>query len=198
MADSKISALTAATTLATTDELVIASSGSSKKITAANMLAGMAIVRGPFAFAFNTASINSGVTIYTPTVGDILLEAWIELTTSFNGTTPKGDIGTFVGTSSGLWKNSLFAGLPFDLTSTAAAEAAGTGVLVGQSAAFTLDPLSVAAQGDRRNYIPARFTATNPLKIVVSQDGLAGGAAVGGSAGAGNIYIVTATPRALP
>jgi hypothetical protein len=39
MADTKISALTAATTLADTDELVIASAGASKKITGANLKA---------------------------------------------------------------------------------------------------------------------------------------------------------------
>lgn len=39
MADSKISALTATTTLADTDELVVASSGASKKITGANLKA---------------------------------------------------------------------------------------------------------------------------------------------------------------
>lgn len=39
MADTKISALTAATTLADTDELVLASAGASKKITGANLKA---------------------------------------------------------------------------------------------------------------------------------------------------------------
>lgn len=44
MADSKISALTATTTLAATDELVVASSGTSKKITGTNLLGGAAIL----------------------------------------------------------------------------------------------------------------------------------------------------------
>ncbi len=43
MADSKISALSAITAIASTDELVVASSGASKKITAANLAASLGI-----------------------------------------------------------------------------------------------------------------------------------------------------------
>jgi len=41
--------------------------------------------------------------------------------------------------------------------------------------------------------LPARFTTTDPLLAVVSQDGTLGGAASGSTVGAANIYLVVAT-----
>lgn len=42
--------------------------------------------------------------------------------------------------------------------------------------------------------IPIAFSAALPMKIVVSRNGEKGGLAVGGSAGAGAVYLVVATP----
>ncbi len=158
----------------------------------ATKLSGVAVVRGPFAFAFNTASINAGVTVYTPVVGDILLDAWFEITTAFDGTTPKADIGSFSGTTSGLFDISGNA-VPLGTADTTATGGAGISINV------TSGTLSLLAQvgSSLKRTVPSRFTTTAPLKLVVSQTGLAGGTAIGGAAGAGKLYIVTATPVAL-
>src|SRR5437763_6280023 len=62
MADTKISVLTAATTLADTDELVIASAGASKKITGANLKASENVVKlfDSIVSGADAASIDTG------------------------------------------------------------------------------------------------------------------------------------------
>ncbi len=180
-------------------DIVFTGSASGQPISPTGLAAtGVAIVRGPFSFAFNTAGLTTGVTIYTPTVSDILLDAWIEVDTAFDGTTPLADIGTFSGTTSGLFKNTpLYA----DAIYLAAADTAnsGAGVLQGTATDFKNITLSGAdaVSTHVNRVVPARFTAATPLKLVVSQTGLAGGTAIGGAAGAGRVYIVTATPVAL-
>lgn len=160
---------------------------------------GAAIVRGPFAFAFNTSGINNGVTVYTPTVGDVLLDWFIIVDTAFDGTTPLADVGTFVGTTQGLWAATDAPGSAFTL-GTSGNELGGTGVLGGPGISSPgQNALGVIGDGiaNSEPVLPAVFTAANPLKLVVSQDGLKGGSAIGGAAGAGRLYIVTATPAAF-
>ncbi len=153
---------------------------------------GMAIVRGPYSFANTTASINSGVTVYTPTANDILLDAWFEITTAFNGTTPKADIGSFSGTTSGLFDA---AGTAVTLATADTTATGGAGISINQTA-LTFSLLAQDGTSTKRS-ARSRFTAATPIKLVVSQSGLAGGTAIGGSTGAGKLYIVTATPRAF-
>jgi hypothetical protein len=54
-----------------------------------------------FAFAYDTASLHTGATAYTPAAGDVLLDAWIEIDTAWDGTTPLGDFGAFAGGATG-------------------------------------------------------------------------------------------------
>jgi hypothetical protein len=67
MADTKISALTAATTLADTDELVIASSGASKKITGANLKASVPGTGGGGVTELSYVEFTSIVTVASTT-----------------------------------------------------------------------------------------------------------------------------------
>jgi hypothetical protein len=160
---------------------------------AASKLTGVAVVRGPYSFAFNTASINSGVTVYTPTAQDILIDAWIEITTAFDGTTPKADIGSFSGTTSGLWD---IGGNAIPLGTADSTSVGGAGISVSNTAGV----LALSAQdgGSTKRLSHSRFTAATPIKLVVSQTGLSGGTAIGGTAGAAKLYLITATPVALP
>lgn len=145
---------------------------------------GAAIVRGPFPFAYNTPGLADGYAFYTPTIGDILLDAWVEIDTAWDGAAANGDLGTAVGASAGLLSANLAI---FDVTSVDSDGFYGEGVLMGSCR-------HLAGGSDRTT--PARFVAANPLKVWVSQDGLAGGDAPGASQGAARIYIVTATPAA--
>lgn len=143
---------------------------------------GAARVLGPFPIAFDDAGLADGIAFYTPTVGDILFEVWLEIVTAWNGTTPLADVGTAVGADHGIFDAS---GGVLSLTD-AAAEYAGTGVL-----------LSTGTSGAQvGGVVPGRFTATNPLKVWVSQDGFAGGDDPGASQGAANVYLVVSTPDA--
>ena len=159
--------------------------------------AGMARVAF-LAFAFNTAGLTAGVTLFTPAVGDILLDAWIEVDTAFDGTTPLADVGTFVGTNNGLFATCAASGLPVDL-SVADSETGGTGYLWNAATSFANLPLGGMAFGNSgsNRVAPGKFSAANPLKLVVSQTGAKGGTAIGGAAGAARVYVVTATPVSL-
>lgn len=154
---------------------------------------GAAIVRGPFEFAFDDAGLEDGLAFYTPTVGDVLLDAWIEVDTLFDGTNPLADIGTGVGSTTGLFGE---AGSRPDLSGADSDGSAGEGVLVNLNTNF---PLSVAAVLNASTYrlAPAKFISANPLKVWVSQNGQIGGTAIGGAAGSARVFIVTATPLAL-
>ena len=154
---------------------------------------GAAILRGPFSFAFDDAGLEDGLEFSTPTVGDIILDVFVVVDIAFDGTTPKLDYGTGVGTNTGLLN--AFTGISF--ASGADDERGGTGLLIGGSS--TNSPTSLAASGGYYGigHPEGIVTAANPLKVWVSQDGQKGGAAAGSTAGAARLYIVTATPVAL-
>ena len=140
------------------------------------------------AIAFNSANISgSGFPFYTPVVGDVALDIWVEITTAWDGTTPKYDIGTGVGTNDGLFAYGW--GVP---TPVADIETRETGVLFNPYPSMAG---SGASAGSRTG--PAKFTATNPLLIWVTQDGQQGGASPGSTVGAGFVYLVVATPITL-
>ena len=152
-------------------------------------LFGAARVLGPFPFAFDDAGLNDGIEFYTPTVGDILLDAWVEVTTEWDGTTPKGDLGTFVASGNA----GLFSFYNFVLNlDSPDVESAGTGTLAGSTSSnrnVSLASASLLTRG-----APLRFTAANPLLFVVSQDGTKGGTSPGASQGQANVYLVVSTP----
>lgn len=137
---------------------------------------GMPVVR-KFPFAFDTANILTGHTVYTPTSGEFLLDAWIEIETAWNGTTPKGDVGTFASDIYG-W---------FQL--------GGTGPIVMS----TVNTDTQFGDGllDQRILpgVPVKITSgANPIKVCVSQNGTKTGANPGSTQGAAILYLVTVTP----
>ncbi len=157
---------------------------------------GAARVLGPFPFAFDTAGINNGHTIWTPAVGDILLDAWISVVTAFDGSTPMGDIGTFTGGQSYGWLASNNAAA--DLTYADGNSGGIDKAILAQSGAPAVDgvfqmTLAGATYSSGRQ-LPGSFISASPIQVVVSQDGTKGGTASGGTQGAGNVYLVIATP----
>ncbi len=176
--------------------------------------AGNTIVRA-FPFAFDTPNILTGAALYTPTVGDILLDAWVEIDTAWNGTTPKGDFGIFtdplVGTTGWLLSD---LGTPLLMTDSDNTGNLG-GLLIGPSRQATSEGVDVLDQytGVNLNVVPAataltqakpllftqrvvpsKFFAAYPVQVVVSQDGTNTGADPGSTQGAAVLYLVTATP----
>lgn len=140
---------------------------------------GAAIAKG-FSFAFDKAGLAAGVNVIVPAVDSLLLNSWLEVDTAWDGTTPLGNVGTAVGTATGLFVD-ITAGA-VDMTK-ADDESYGTGTKINRFwPSLNGDVASRAA--------PARFTATNPLKVWVSQDGNAGGADPGASQGAAVVWVV--------
>lgn len=176
--------------------------GSFPRQTRPDIVPGASRILGPFPFAFDDAGLNDGIVFYTPTVGDILLDAWIETTEAWDGTTPNADIGTLT-YDAGLY-NTTSA-----YTIGNADNDGGNGGIVQQSGNENMSSLlsdnnpywGGATVADVRynmfRVVPARFSEATPMKIVVSQDGLSGGAAVGGTTGAGAVYLVIATPSLI-
>lgn len=175
--------------------------------------AGASIVRA-FPFAFDTPDLITGAALYTPTPGDILLDAWIEIGTAWDGTTPLGDVGSFVGSVFGWW---AVHGPTGALPMSAAADDDGIGLTIGTSgspsllAALTAQSIFAVYQvpeidavpfgpaqfmqlGAMDPTIPAKFTTADPIKVCVSQDGTNTGDDPGSTQGAATLYLVTATP----
>ncbi len=206
--DDTTPALYQATGVANTDWQVVGGGGS----------AGASIVRA-FPFAFDTPNILTGAALYTPTVGDILLDAWIEIDTAWDGTTPLGDFGQF-STQFGLYHN-LGLGV-LDMTLADAPNSGSTGLLISGGSTSSLSELQAVwavtntlnvpaiplvpspqlflvtaadpgiSQSGR--FWPSKVIVADPIKICVSQDGTNTGADPGSTVGAAVLYLVTATP----
>ena len=140
-------------------------------LAAAPSATGSPVVRA-FPFDHTTADLGSGVTLFTPVVGEILLDAWFENDTGWVGPTgvgggyfiPAGDIGTFDGSDYGLFSDVLQTGIGVPLTEDLAIN--GTGLQTP-----TTGTLASAWQQGANPGAPAKFTAADPLLLVVSQDG---------------------------
>lgn len=159
--------------------------------------AGSPIVR-KFSFAYNTANILTGATVFTPTVGDVLLDAWVEINTAWDGTSPLGDFGMFNATNQG-W---LFytADGPIEMSTADSDTLYSTGVLAQtypsneNASGLSLSFLKAFSGAPPMRNLPAKFTAADPIKVCVSQDGTNTGADPESTQGAAVLYLVTASP----
>lgn len=150
---------------------------------------GTAIWRGPFSFLYNDVGLNAGIAFYTPTVDDLLLDVWALVRTAWDGTTPKGDVGTAHGSNSG-----LFAAFDtIDMTRAMEVDLNGAGNVSqeGEPNSMTARQISTVS-----SLVPRLITAAYPLKFWVTQNGDAGATAPGASQGRADIYIATCTPSA--
>lgn len=153
---------------------------------------GKSVVRS-FRFQFNTPGLLTGATIFTPTVGEVLIDAWLDVTTAWDGTTPLFDVGTFTTVHTGWF--AVLGGGALDVTkadSTAVypgLAVQGTGINFAGS-----DLAQTAATALALRRLPARFTTADPLKICVSQDGTNTGTSPAATTGAAILYLRTAPP----
>jgi hypothetical protein len=132
--------------------------------TSGGTYAGAMTVR-KFPFAYNTPALDTGAALYTPTAGDIMYDAWIEVDTAWDGATPFGDIWILPSGSVGFYN------------STKSTEAVNMLVgEVGQSQGITGNCVNGSAttynaiNGDVA-ILPAKFVSTDPVCVIVSQDG---------------------------
>ena len=149
-----------------------------------------------YAITFSTSGLASGVTLYTPAVGDIILDVGVVITTAFDGTTPKLDVGTFTG-NTGLFDQ--LAGAAVDGTKVYADVTDNTGFGIANSHLWLSSAvISVGTAGTAAiNSWQGRISAANPLKVVASQNGQKGGTAITSTHGAAQIIVVAASPNVL-
>lgn len=146
-----------------------------------------------FPFAFDTPDLVAGVAVYTPAIGDVLLDAWFDIVTAWdNG--PRADIGAFASTgASGLF---AIGGLPIAM-GPSSPEIERDGLRLGPPAGGG-QWLSLAGSSawNGQRFAPAVWIDTIPLKLVVSGDGTSGfsGSITPATQGAAVLYLVTATP----
>ena len=143
-------------------------------------VAGIAITGGggggtalsSFSFAYNTASLNAGVsTGITATSGKMLIVGFPLVATAWNGTTPLLDFG--VGVSGGGHGIAHYSSAPIDMSNTTPS---GGG----------------ANEADAWIGI-AVWNATGTIEVWVSQDGTKGGTAPGASQGSATFYVLQTT-----
>lgn len=147
-----------------------------------------------FAITYQTAGLASGVTIYTPAVGDVIYDVAVAVTTAFNGTTPKLDVGTFNGGTDGLFKNLATAAVDGTKVYADVTHNAGLGT---PNSALWLSTAIVQGNSASLSTLKSNeivVSAANPLLVVASQDGTKGGTAITSSAGAATILVLCATP----
>lgn len=147
-----------------------------------------------FAFTYQTAGLAAGVTIYTPQVGDVIYDIGICVTTAFNGTTPLLDVGTFNGGNVGLF-GELAAGA-VDGSKVYAGVTDNAGLTTPNTAMWLQAAVGSHGAAGTAAYVstPIIVTAANPILLVGSQSGQKGGTAIGGTAGAGTVFVLTGTP----
>lgn len=142
-----------------------------------------------FDFAFNTPGLTTGVTVLTPTAGDILVDCWVEIDTAFNGTTPKIDVSDFGSGNTGWFVAQAGA---IDATVADSLPAGSTSLVASPLASTKPSVLSASAIANAvERGMPGRFVNSNPIKLVCTQNGQKGGAATGATQGSGTVYFLT-------
>lgn len=156
---------------------------------------GAAVVRGPYSFDVtisDMAALGNGVAVYTPTIDDVLIDAWFEITTVFNSQA-QADISQF----STISNNGLFGYLDFPVPLNATADTVTTGGGPLQTNVAKTQSLALRGVDVDGRLAPGRFVSADPLILVVSQNGSRHGTTVAATVGAARLYIVTATPAAF-
>lgn len=163
-------------------------------------------VTNAYPFTYNTSGLSSGIDLYTPTPGDILLDAWIEVDTAWNGTTPLADIGFFSVDTYGLFYIKTY---PYQLLrDMTAADGAGpdnptsSGYLMAMHSltysVYAANSLKVTPNFygtmSTLRVVPGKFTTDTPIGVIVNQTGTKGGASSGATQGEAIFYITTTTP----
>lgn len=164
---------------------------------------GVPVVYG-FHFAYNTPNLLTGAFLYQPALGDVMIEAWVEIDTAWNGTTPKLDVGTFsYGDTTGWWATQGSA-VPLlasradggQLDEIFNTQTYSSPTVTPSSRLSDITNFSMTTLNARQRRLPASvYDDTQSIKVCVSQDGSTTGANPGSTQGSGIIYMMWVTPH---
>lgn len=153
-----------------------------------------------YEFTHATPGLNTGVAVWTPAVGDVLVDAWLVIVEEFDGGDPGAcaDIGTFVNSNTGI----LAAWLeePLNIAGGIDVPVGGDGLIGASnngrsiSAAVLQWSFSRVESNPRSYHWQMTATSTDPLKLVVSVDGTIGGDPIQSTQGECYLYLEVATP----
>ena len=160
-------------------------------------------------FDFTQAvALADGVPVWTPAVGDWLLNAWFapDAWDADGAVSPRADIGVI---SAGAWATlrggpqGLFGALvgAVDLSANNWIEDTKYVSYGGPTAAVDLlQAMLLGYTNAGSGALPpqVKFSTTDPLSLVVSDDGTPGGSAFDGSAGASTLYLAVCSPDTTP
>jgi len=127
--------------------------------------------------AYDTPNLLTGAPLYIPEQGDMLFDVRLSITTPWNGTTPSGNFYI-----SGTVTSFYSALSSFDMT-------LGNTITNGLT---SIRFKSLFGNGDGFS-----FANSNPVTIVISQNGSIGGLNPGSTQGAGFVYIGICSPTTL-
>ena len=124
------------------------------------------------AFAYNTANILTGAAVYTPTIGEVITDWWVEVDQAWNGLTPQLDLGTFSGPE-GLLVELGASPISMSVAATGATDNSGV-LLTNNPASFSTALINAAiTNATTLNSWQFKMTGVGPIAVVVSQDGTA-------------------------
>lgn len=151
-----------------------------------------------FTFNFDTPDLNIGVPVYTPSKGEVLLDAWTDTNVDFNGTGLKWDLGTFNPLADNPDQGMMrywFSANP-ELSSYYYSGQVDFHLTDAAPNSFSTVSTQYANEGDSYPW-QVVFDTSSTIKLVVSQDGLSGGPSIGGTQGSGTLYIMVVKPQKL-
>jgi hypothetical protein len=157
-----------------------------------------------FPFAFDTAGLDTGIEIFTPKIGDLLIDAWFEVDTAWDGTTLSSgglaeacaDVGQY-----DIYGNGWFGwfGGPIDLSVADVTMGQNAGEILQGTAPNNpgcgLNPLSARVAGANYRMVPAKFTSVSPVILMANRFAQVGNYPIGATHGAAILFVETATPQ---
>ena len=144
---------------------------------------------------FDAAGLSDGTgyVLFTPTVGDEILDIAVRFPTVFDGTTPFCDVGTGVTATGGLF--SAIYGRP--QADNPLEQYAGDG-LSFPSGIGNPTNLLASLGASQSGYGTPKVTAANPIRVWVTQDGQINGADPVSTQGVVEIVVTIVAPVDVP
>lgn len=145
-----------------------------------------------FAFDYTTPNLNTGVALYTPQNGEVLLDAWIQVSNVWDGTTPTADFGMLLTPNEGL------LAVLTTLSSSNRLQDMTVGAVTQYGLTYdggTANNLANASSWADVALVPSFFSSTDPFCVVVSTDGTVSGGATGSTTGSAVLFLLTGLPQ---